>query len=385
MSPGRRTQQHAPTAAMPEANTTHSPPSSVADGRFQRPPGRIAWPGRRNRAGAASSGRPRWNVADSTGPGYSGAPSASGAAPPWTHRVPSRLCAETSALALVPRTVSVARGEARGRSAPCPSPRARALVADPARRLGDRHLDAVRAPPARRSTCTTSPPRRPGRGWPPRACSRLSPRPSRSPNVRLRDSGDEQVATRSPSPASPANVIGSAPSAPPSRAVSPSPRVISDARVLSPKPMPDGHAAGQRDDVLDRAADLAADDVGVGVRAEVPGAGGALHGDGAVVVGAGDHRGGRLLGRDLPGEVGAGDDGDLVLGRPPPPRRYLAHPLERAQLDALDQADQRCFPRAGASRQPAGWRAASATAPRTRRRRRRRAPRRRPCRRERRG
>ena len=46
------------------------------------------------------------------------------------------------------------------------------------------------------------------------------------------------MATRSPSPASPANVIGSAPSAAPSRAVSASPRVISVARVLSPKPIP---------------------------------------------------------------------------------------------------------------------------------------------------
>src|SRR5439155_22387028 len=51
-------------------------------------------------------------------------------------------------------------------------------------------------------------------------------------------SGELQVATRSPSPARPANVIGSAPSAAPNRAVSASPRVISEARVLSPKPIP---------------------------------------------------------------------------------------------------------------------------------------------------
>ena len=84
------------------------------------------------------------------------------------------------------------------------------------------------------------------------------PWPSFSPKVRLRDSGELQVATRSPSPASPANVVSSAPSTMPSRAVSASPRVISEARVLSPKPEPLGDADGQRDDVLDRPAELAA-------------------------------------------------------------------------------------------------------------------------------
>jgi hypothetical protein len=64
------------------------------------------------------------------------------------------------------------------------------------------------------------------------------PWPSFSPNVRLRESGEEQVATRSPSPARPISVSGSAPSAIASRAVSASPRVISDAVVLSPKPSP---------------------------------------------------------------------------------------------------------------------------------------------------
>ena len=64
------------------------------------------------------------------------------------------------------------------------------------------------------------------------------PRPIISPNVRFRDSGELQVATRSPIPASPAKVCWSAPSAAPSRVISARPRVISVARVLSPQPMP---------------------------------------------------------------------------------------------------------------------------------------------------
>ena len=62
------------------------------------------------------------------------------------------------------------------------------------------------------------------------------PCPRYSPNVRFRDSGELQVATRSPSPASPANVRGSAPITSPSLAISASPRVISVALVLSPRP-----------------------------------------------------------------------------------------------------------------------------------------------------
>ncbi len=71
-----------------------------------------------------------------------------------------------------------------------------------------------------------------------RMSSSVSPRPSRSPNVRLRESGEVQVATRSPSPARPLKVSGSAPRAAPRRAVSASPRVMIEALVLSPKPIP---------------------------------------------------------------------------------------------------------------------------------------------------
>jgi hypothetical protein len=64
------------------------------------------------------------------------------------------------------------------------------------------------------------------------------PLPSSSPKVRLRDSGEEQVATRSPSPARPENVYGSAPMTNPNRVVSAKPRVITEAVALSPSPMP---------------------------------------------------------------------------------------------------------------------------------------------------
>ena len=62
--------------------------------------------------------------------------------------------------------------------------------------------------------------------------------PKSSPNVRLRESGEPQVATKSPIPARPAALKGSAPCAAHSRATSFRPRVISIAWVFSPKPMP---------------------------------------------------------------------------------------------------------------------------------------------------
>src|SRR5438128_5318719 len=67
--------------------------------------------------------------------------------------------------------------------------------------------------------------------------SRL-PSPSSTPSWWLRDSGPVAVSRRSPMPARPANVAGSAPSATPSRVISASPRVSSAARVLCPNPSP---------------------------------------------------------------------------------------------------------------------------------------------------
>src|SRR5260370_3380551 len=63
------------------------------------------------------------------------------------------------------------------------------------------------------------------------------PRPRFSPNVLLRDSGELQVATRSPIPARPAHVCRCAPSAEPSLAISASPPVIPAPLVLYPSPI----------------------------------------------------------------------------------------------------------------------------------------------------
>src|SRR5881398_512375 len=73
---------------------------------------------------------------------------------------------------------------------------------------------------------------------PARACDSAVPRASSTPSERLRDSGPVAVRMRSPIPARPAKVAGSAPSATPSRVISASPRVISAARVLWPRPSP---------------------------------------------------------------------------------------------------------------------------------------------------
>src|SRR6266513_479432 len=70
------------------------------------------------------------------------------------------------------------------------------------------------------------------------ASSRRLPSPSSTPSWWLRDNGPVAVRMRSPIPASPAKVAGSAPSATPSRVISASPRVISAARVLWPIPRP---------------------------------------------------------------------------------------------------------------------------------------------------
>src|SRR5438445_12785633 len=70
------------------------------------------------------------------------------------------------------------------------------------------------------------------------ACSSVLPCPSSTPRLRLRDRAPVAVRMRSPMPARPANVSGSAPSATPSRVISASPRVISAARGLWPMPSP---------------------------------------------------------------------------------------------------------------------------------------------------
>ena len=95
------------------------------------------------------------------------------------------------------------------------------------------------------------------------------PLPSFSPNVRLRDSGEEQVATRSPSPASPANVIRVRAE----RRAEPGdlgqPAGDHRRRRVVAEPEPDRHADGERDDVLAAPPSSTADHVGVGVGPEV--------------------------------------------------------------------------------------------------------------------
>ena len=108
-----------------------------------------------------------------------------------------------------------------------------AVLQDGHHDLGDRHLDAVRPGQLedRLGDLTPSP-----------VCVVTAitlaptaiPAPRCSPKVRLRDSGEEHVAIRSPIPARPRNVIGLAPSATPSRDISARPRVMRMACELAP-------------------------------------------------------------------------------------------------------------------------------------------------------
>ena len=243
----------------------------------------------------------------------------------------------------------------RARTIPCGTPDARR------RSTASRRRSWPRAPAPTRTMCTPSAMCPPAARF---AASSDSPAPSREPNVRFRECGDVQVATRSPTPARPASVAGLAPNAIPSRMISASPRVMIAATEFSPMPDAGRHAAGQRDDVLACTADLGADDVGVGVRAEILGGQRPLQRHRTTGVGAGDDGGRGLLLGDLAGQVGPGHDGH--------PRRvgaghlndHLAHPHQGVQLDALGQADQ-CHVVAEQSRPSRrGWPEASATAPR---------------------
>ena len=101
--------------------------------------------------------------------------------------------------------------------------------------LHDRHVDVVRLARSRIDLQTSRP--RPSAWCGHDLGRRSSPRPRFSPKVWLRDSGDMQVATRSPTPASPGTSRVGAERRP-SRAISARPRVMTDALLLSPSPMP---------------------------------------------------------------------------------------------------------------------------------------------------
>ena len=152
------------------------------------------------------------------------------------------------------------------------------------------------------------------------------PLPRLVPKVWLRESGEEQVATRSPRPGESgegervgahreAESGGLGEAARDERALG----VVAEAHAVR-------DADGETDDVLDRAAQLAAHHVGVGVRAEVRRVAGGLEPLGDGLVGAGDHGRGRHPGGDLLGEVGPGDDGDPVRAHLGDVLDDLAHP-----------------------------------------------------------
>ena len=163
----------------------------------------------------------------------------------------------------------------------------------------------------------------------------------------MRDSRDPHVAITSPIPASPANVepvragrraqpdhLGQAAGHQPGLAV-------------VPEAQPVGGAGSDRDDVLERPAQLHAQDVAIDVQPELTAAEPFGHTLGELdIVGRDDRRRGQSLG-DLARQVGAGQGGD-------PPRVYrtglgdhLAHPEQRAVLEALDHRQDVRRPRDG--------------------------------------
>ena len=197
------------------------------------------------------------------------------------------------------------------------------------------------------------------------ASSAVVPRAMSSPARRLRPSLLQQVTMRSPMPARPANVSTRAP--PPGPA-SPSRHAARDhagLRVVAEAEAVDA-AGGERDDVLRRAAELDADDVGVHVDAERRRVDRLLEPDGERLVLARDDRGRRQPGRDLLGEVRAGE------ARDGPALDERREPLRRVRVEALREAEHRAVARAARARRRR--RRCSA-------RRRRRDPRRRPARR----
>ncbi len=116
-------------------------------------------------------------------------------------------------------------------------------------------------------------------------------------------------ATRSPKPDSPPSVSACAPCASAKRVISAEPRVSSAARALSPRPAPDGDAAGDGDDVLQRAAQFDAGHIGAAVKAQGRRGKLRLQATGDRVVGRGEGQGGRQAGGDIDGKAGAGEQG----------------------------------------------------------------------------
>ena len=184
-----------------------------------------------------------------------------------------------------------------------------------------------------------------------RALRRASrPFRSRRPTARLRLSDPVQVSTRSPMPASPANVAGCAPSAMPSRVISASPRVMSAARELKPSPSAFDDARRDGHDVLQRAAQLDADDVVVRVDAKVRVAERLLHRlRCAIVVGRRDDRR-RLPRGDFRGEARSRQRDDGMTRRFLPRRRRSSARACRARSPSTRRTRSRSAARCGDGR-----------------------------------
>ena len=141
-------------------------------------------------------------------------------------------------------------------------------------------------------------------------------------------------------PASPANVSGFAPAAIPSRVISARPRVISPALPLSPKPSPSAAPAAIATMFLSAPAQLDAEDVLVDVQPEPPPSQARHDPLGERVVRGGDDRRGRQAAGDLGGQVRAGQRGDPADRHAGRLGDDLAHPQQRAALEALDHRQQ---------------------------------------------
>ena len=160
------------------------------------------------------------------------------------------------------------------------------------------------------------------------------------------------MATRSPSPASPAYVRGSAPSADPRPGHLGQPARDQGGASVVAIAEPVADPGGDRDHVLGGPAELDAAHVPRGVDAEARRGERALQGAGHVGVGARDHARGRLPGRDLLGVVRPRER------RHPPrvvPGRLDDHIAEQAVRRGIETLGQREHERAGlqaGARQP---------------------------------
>ena len=224
----------------------------------------------------------------------------------------------------------------------------------------DRQLDAVaarRAPAPRRSSCTPSA----TIFMPATTSARRRPRASSMPTWRLRLSVPVQVSTRSPSPLSPAGVSRRPPAAHASRVISARPARDERRQRVVAEPEPFDDARRDRDDVLHRAADLDADDVGRSVEPEVRPAELRLHqlaspdvslDAASTAVGSCCATSTAKLGPD-----------STTTGRSLPELLldHLRHPQQRVGLEPLRRADDRGTRLADAAPPPASPRGSRAT------------------------